>query len=164
MRSEGRIITRVLCITALALWAITIVGIGWLFVAGWTRPGTDARAEVILAPAERDVILGEMRQLLKSVHGVVTGLSAEDDEDGRKEAEQAARAAGMGMAADVNPSVMVKLPVPFKQMGMSVHRDFDALAEIIAGGAQDREVLSHLSSITSRCTTCHELYRLSVTP
>ena len=86
---------------------------------------------IVLAPAERDLILGEMRMLLKAVHGVVTGLAGQDQEAGRRQMEQAARSAGMGMAEDVNPALIAKLPLPFKQMGMSIHKDMDALAEAI---------------------------------
>ncbi len=49
------------------------------------------------------------------------------------------RAAGKGMAADVSPAIMVKLPLALKQMGMSVHRDFDALADaVVQGGVRHR--------------------------
>ena len=77
------------------------------------------------------MILGEMRMLLKAVHGVVTGLAGQDQTADRVQIEQAARSAGMGMAADVNPALMAKLPLPFKQMGMSIHKDMDALADAI---------------------------------
>jgi cytochrome c556 len=149
--------SRAFCIVALALWVIGIAGLGWLFIAGWTAPGSDGRTEVRLGPSERDQILAEMRQLLKSVHGVVAGMSQQD----LRQAEQAARTAGVGMAADVDPAIMAKLPLPFKQMGMSVHRDFDHLADAIAKGEAPERVLQQLSSITSRCTTCHDIYRLS---
>jgi len=56
---------------------------------------------------------------------------------------------------------MMKLPGAFKQMGMSVHKDMDALADAIAQKETPQEVLQRLSSITARCTTCHDLYRLS---
>ncbi len=142
-------------------WVLGTFVVGAAFVKGWTRPSADGRTEVRLASTERDLILAEMRQLLKSVHGVVTGLSDPGPSTGRKLAEQAARAAGMGMAEDVNPAIMVKLPLPLKQMGMSVHRDFDALADGIAQGESAARILERLSSITARCTTCHEMYRLS---
>lgn len=153
--------SRSLCTIALLLWVLSAAALGWLFVKGRTAPSTDGRMQVLLAPAERDQILGEMRLLLKAVHGVVTGLSGPEQQEGLKQAEQAARAAGMGMAADVDPALMVKLPLPFKQMGMSVHRDFDGLADAIAQGAPPAQIMNRLSSITSRCTTCHDLYRLS---
>ncbi|MFM8551526.1 MAG: hypothetical protein ACKOCD_04310 [Nitrospiraceae bacterium] len=149
------------CLAVLGLWILTLLAGGWLFVAGVTKPSADGRTDVLLTPSERDQILGEMRHLLQSVHGIVTAPGSPEQHTSRKQAEQAARAAGMGMAADVNPMIMAKLPLAFKQMGMSVHKDFDGLADAIANGASSTQVLTSLSSITSRCTTCHDLYRLS---
>ena len=75
--------------------------------------------------------------------------------------EQAARSAGMDMAADVNPALMAKLPLSFKQMGMSIHDDMDALADAIANKETSQQILQRLSSMTARCTTCHDVYRFS---
>lgn len=151
---------RVLGLGTLVLWIITVGMIVALFVQGHTRPGVDGRTEIILAPSERDLVLAEMRQLLKAVHGVVTVLGS--SEQNLKAAEGAARAAGMTMAADVNPAVMLKLPLPFKQMGMSIHKDMDRLADGIAQGESSVQILNRLSSMTSRCTTCHDMYRFGV--
>jgi len=150
-----------LCRMMLGLWIVTIGVIGWFFVQGWTTQGTDGRMQIVLAPAERDLILGEMRMLLKAVHGVVTGLASQDQEAGRSQMEQAARSAGMGMAEDVNPALMAKLPLPFKQMGMSIHQDMDALADAIVQKETQQQMLQRLSSMTARCTTCHDMYRFS---
>jgi cytochrome c556 len=116
---------------------------------------------IVLAPTERDMILGEMRMLLKAVHGVVTGLAAHDQEASRVQIAQAARSAGMDMAADVTPALMAKLPLSFKQMGMSIHQDMDALADAIVQKETPQQILQRLSSMTARCTTCHDLYRFS---
>ena len=150
---------RVLGVGALALWVLMMGVMVGLFVQGHTRPGTDGRTEIVLAPTERDLILAEMRQLLKAVHGVVTVLGSPDQN--LKVAEGAARAAGMAMAADVNPAVMLKLPLAFKQMGMSIHKDMDHLADGIAQGESSVQILHRLSSMTARCTTCHDMYRFS---
>jgi hypothetical protein len=150
-----------LCRIILGLWIVTIGVAGWFFVQGWTVPGTDGRIQIVLAPAERDLILGEMRMLLKGVHGVITGLSGQGQEADRTQIQQAARSAGMGMAADVNPALLEKLPLPFKQMGMSIHKDMDALADAIVQKETPQQVLQRLTSITARCTTCHDLYRFS---
>ncbi|ULA63568.1 MAG: hypothetical protein LZF86_110266 [Nitrospira sp.] len=150
------------CMGAVALWMIMIGAAGWFFVTGWTAKSTDGRTAILLAPAERDLILGEMRHLLKAVHGVVTGLADQDESAGRRQMEQAARAAGMGMAVDVNPAIMEKLPLPFKQMGMSIHRDMDALADAVANKETPQQILQRLANLTARCTTCHDLYRFSV--
>ena len=141
---------------AIVLWAITAGVFGYFFVRGWTSESSDRRTAIHLAPAERDLVLGEMRQMLHSVHNLVTGLSAGD----LTIMEEAARASGMGMAADVNPIIMAKLPIEFKQQGMSVHRDFDALADTIARGADQATVLREFTGITARCVGCHTSYRL----
>ena len=65
------------------------------FVKGATMSSSDGRTEIALAPAERDQILSEMRELLKGVQGVVTGVN----EQNAKGIEAAAQAVGMGMAA-----------------------------------------------------------------
>ncbi|MBC7839692.1 MAG: cytochrome c [Nitrospiraceae bacterium] len=151
-----------LCRITLGLWILTFGVAGWFFVQGWTAQGIDGRTQIMLAPAERDLILGEMRLLLKAVHGVVTGLAGQGQEVNRTQMEQVARSAGMHMAEDVNPALMAKLPLPFKQMGMSIHHDMDALADAIANKETSQQILQRLSSMTSRCTTCHDVYRFSV--
>lgn len=121
--------------------------------------GADGRTEILLAASERDQILGEMRQLLKSVDALIRAIG--DAQPDRTAMAQAARAAGMSMAADTNPAIMAKLPLPFKQMGMSIHKDMDALADAIVQNDTPQHVLQRLASMTARCTTCHDLYRFS---
>jgi cytochrome c556 len=150
-----------LCRITLGLWIVTIGVAGWFFVQGWTTKSTDGRREIVLAPAERDLILGEMRMLLKAVHGVVTGLAGQDEEANRAQMEQAARSAGMHMAADVNPALMAKLPLPFKQVGMSIHKDMDALADAVIQKETPQQILQRLSNMTARCTGCHDMYRFA---
>ena len=93
-------------------------------VRGNTAPGSDSRTAVILAPAERDLILREMRGFLSGVHDILDGLNKND----MKQVASAARRIGMQSAVDVNPALMTKLPLQLKQLGMSVHRDMDDLA------------------------------------
>lgn len=150
---------RNVCLGAIVLWVATLAAAGWVFVKGWTAMGSDGRTEVLLAPAERDQILAEMRQLLKAVDGVVRGLG--DAQSDRKSMESAARSAGMEMASDVEPALMAKLPLPFKQLGMSIHKDMDGLADAIAREETPQQILQRLSSMTARCTACHDMYRLS---
>lgn len=147
------------CTSVFLLWILTITMLGWFFIKGWTATGSDGRTEILLAGAERDQILAEMRQLLKAVDGIVRGLGAAEPD--RKLIQEAARAAGMSMAADVEPAFMAKLPLPFKQMGMSIHSDMDALADAITRNETSQQILQRLSSMTARCTACHDMYRFS---
>lgn len=153
-------LSSILCWIALAIWIIGAGVFAWFFVKGITSPSTDGRTAVLLAPVERDFILTEMRHLLQAVHGIITGVSHPDQSEGYAQAALAAHSAGMEMAADDNPALLLKLPLPMKQLGMSVHRDFDELADAISAGASSGDILQRLSSITNRCVTCHEMYQL----
>lgn len=147
------------CIAAIILWVVTLSVGGWFFAKGVTERGSDGRTEIVLAEAERNQILAEMRLLLKAVDGLIRGLGEPDPDP--KQMEATARAVGMGMAADAEPTIMVKLPLPFKQMGMSIHKDMDALADAIARHETPQQILHRLSSMTARCTACHDMYRIS---
>lgn len=145
------------CMVAVVLWIMTIAVLGWFFVKGLTAKGSDGRTEILLAAAERDHILAEMRQLLKAVDGVVRELG--EPKPDLKQMEAAAREVGMHMAADTEPAIMAKLPLPFKQMGMSIHKDMDALADAVVQRETSQQLLKRLASMTARCTACHDMYR-----
>ena len=145
------------CMVVVVLWIMTIAVLGWFFITGLTAKGSDGRTEILLAAAERDQILAEMRQLLKAVDGVVRELG--EPKPDLKQMEAAAREVGMYMAADTEPTIMAKLPLPFKQMGMSIHKDMDALADAITQQETPQQLLKRLSSMTARCTACHDMYR-----
>lgn len=147
------------CMAVFVLWVATLAVLGWLFIKGLTAEGSDGRTEILLATAERDQILAEMRQLLKAVDGVVRELG--EPKPDLKLMEAAARAVGMHMAADTEPAIMAKLPLPFKQMGMSIHQDMDSLADAIVQNESPQQILLRLSSMTARCTACHDMYRFS---
>lgn len=147
------------CMAVFVLWVTTLAVLGWLFIKGLTAEGSDGRTEILLATAERDQILAEMRQLLKAVDGVVRELG--EPKPDLKLMEAAARAVGMHMAADTEPAIMAKLPLPFKQMGMSIHQDMDSLADAIVQNESPQQILQRLSSMTARCTACHDMYRFS---
>lgn len=148
------------CTSVFVLWILTIAVLGWFFIKGWTAEGSDGRTEILLAAAERDQILAEMRLLLKAVDGIVRGLG--EPKRDVKQMEETARAAGIHMAADTEPAIMAKLPLPFKQLGMSIHKDMDALADAIARNETPQQILQRLSSMTARCTACHDMYRFGI--
>lgn len=148
---------RLIAWATLGLWIATVAVVAILFVRGSTAPSSDGRRAILLSPAERDLVLGEMRAMLGSVQGVVQGVHAND----LKQAAAAARASGMAAAVDLEPGLMAKLPLEFKQLGMSVHRGFDDMATAVDQGAADRdEVLRRLGAQLSACVGCHAAYRI----
>ncbi|MBI5162700.1 MAG: hypothetical protein HY985_02225 [Magnetospirillum sp.] len=138
---------------ALALWLVTIAGLGWVFVKGNTRASTDGRTAIVLAAADRDFVLAEMRQMLQAVRGVTTALAAGDG----AAAAEAARAAGGAATHHVPPTLMAALPAEFKHLGLGMHRGFDDLA---AAAEPVPAQLQRLSALLSLCVSCHQAYRL----
>ena len=150
---------RMLSVVAIALWLATVAVAGFFFIRGQTRVAADGRTAVLLAPDERDLVLTEMRGLLGSVQGVVDGVKAGN----LKQVAEAARASGMAAAADVNPALMAKLPLEFKQLGLGLHRRFDEIASQADSGASREDILAALSAQLSACVACHASYRIEAT-
>lgn len=116
----------------------------------------DKRMEISLLPEERQLVLGEMRSLLAGLKGIIKGLSTENFELVKKSAV----GNGMGMAQDVNPALIAKLPMSFKAMGMGVHISFDELAAKIPG-ATSKEILKEVDGIMNSCVTCHSVFKIT---
>jgi hypothetical protein len=153
--------TRMLSVAAITLWLVTIAVAVFFFVRGQTRVAPDGRTAVLLAPDERSLVLTEMRGMLGAVQGIVDGVNAGN----MKQAAKAARVSGMAAAADVNPALMAKLPLEFKEFGLSVHKRFDEIATEADSGAPREHMLASLSTQLSACVACHASYRIEmVTP
>lgn len=147
---------RMLTWLSLGLWLATVIVIAVFFIRGQTTPSADGRRAIALAPAERDLVLGEMRAMLGSVQGVVDGLQAHD----AKQVAAAARASGMSAAVDLSPALMAKLPLEFKTLGLNTHRGFDELAQVAEKGASGDDLLKKLGTQLAACVGCHAGYRL----
>lgn len=148
--------TNKLALGAILLWLVTVTVFAWFFVRGNTSAGTDKRTAIVLAPAERGLILTEMRAFLAGVHDILEGLNRNDV----KQVARAARAVGTASAADVNPAIMAKLPLPFKQLGMSVHHDMDDLAQAAESGKPAAELQGMLTNTMTKCVSCHSAWQL----
>ena len=147
--------TRWIAFTAIALWAITIASVIVMIIRGQTVPSTDGRTAVQLAPTERDLVLADMRIMLRSVQGVVLGLAR--GEAGK--AAAAARSSGVAMG-ETRPLMAVKFPMAFRQMSVSVHQGFDRLAADAEAGVPPAKLYEALGTLVGTCLACHEAYRL----
>lgn len=117
---------------------------------------TDTRQRLVLAPAQRDMMLAEMRLMLASVGRILQGLSDGD----RPAAEQAARAAGIAGSADMDPHITSRLPRQFLEWAMHTHHGFDGLADRIKSGGSQADIIRGLATLTGNCVACHAVYRL----
>jgi hypothetical protein len=141
---------------ALLLWLVTIAIFAWFFIRGITVAGTDGRAAIVLQPGERDLVLSEMRGLLVATQQILEGANQGD----MQRIGKAAHAAGMAGAADVNPALMAKLPIEFKQLGMSVHQEMDDIAKAAEGGKSPAEILQMASDTLNKCVACHAAWQI----
>jgi len=141
---------------AILLWIVTIAMFAWFFVRGSTAAGTDNRTAVVLKANERNLILLEMRGMLSATHGILEGINQGDI----NQVIKSSRSAGMAAAADVNPALMGKLPLPFKTLGMGVHQSMDELARAAESGKPAPELLKMLSDTLSKCVACHAAWQL----
>jgi len=139
-----------------AIWLVTLGAFLIFFIKGNTTTSTDNRRAIHLSPAEKDVVLGEMRTVLKALNGTIKSLG----QNNFKEAAIAASGAGGKIAVDINPVIMTKLPLEFKKLGMSMHDDFDKLSADLNKNLSQQESLVRLGEITNKCIACHATYRL----
>ncbi len=146
-------------ITALILWAVTISILGFMFVKGQTVKSTDGRTGIVLQDGERDFVLTEMRDLLTSINGIMTSL-AKDDYPAAAEWARKVGLKGHSTIESQNPAIMAKLPIGFKQMGMSLHKDFDEVADMIDKKMSQKEIMGRMGETTSKCISCHSTFKL----
>ncbi|MHB1214040.1 MAG: hypothetical protein ACYCY9_03540 [Thiobacillus sp.] len=120
------------------------------------EPGHDGRIVLALTPDERAMILDEMRLFLDGVQKMTGALGQQD----MPAVADAARGLGQKMAHAVPPALRAKLPAEFRQLGFSVHRDFDQIA-LDAGSMQDVSYsLTQLSATLQKCVSCHAMYQI----
>ncbi len=144
-------------ITALLIIGVLTVG-SWFFIRGNVTDADDGRISILLTAAERDFVLAEMRGLLEAVETITFELS----ENNMAGVAAAAKSVGMGSGGGEPVTLIAKLPLEFKTLGMGIHRAFDDLAMEADDLGDGNIVLGQLSTLLSSCTSCHAAYRFDV--
>ena len=150
-----------LYVVVIVLLVLVIVAMAYKFIVlGSTGGTTDGRTVVLIEPGERTFVLGEMRGLLAGVQEISQALAGDDV------ARVAKIARGLGMQADTGapPGLMGKLPLEFKKLGLSVHSDFDAIADNAEAMAAPKDLLRQMSSLMQKCVACHNIYQFNSPP
>lgn len=144
-------------VTAASLAAV--VAMGYLFlVRGSVTGSADGRTAILLAGSERDLVLAEMRGFLESVQAIVAAASRND----MATVAASARKVGSAAANEVPVTVMGKLPLEFKTLGLATHSAFDEIALEAEGIGSGEAVLAGLGTLLLNCTSCHAGYRLAL--
>jgi len=141
----------------IAALLVVIAAMAYKFiVAGSVEKAQDGRLAIVLEPAERAFVLGEMRGFVAGLQQLTAALARDD----MKAAAAAARGMGMG-AAHAAPAPMVgKLPLEFKTLGFGVHREFDTIALDAESLGDPTHTLTQLAGTLGKCVACHSAYQI----
>jgi len=139
-----------LLISLLAAGAFKVI------VLGNTGKADDGRTAVLLEPAERQAVLGEMRLLLETTQAIVEAL-ADDD---LAAVEKAARPVGSAAIATVDFSLRAKLPLQFKELGFGTHYAFDDIANMAKDGKPVKAIQRKMAETMNNCLACHMAFQL----
>jgi len=119
-----------------------------------TLNATDQRISLKLTESEQVAFLTEMRQMLMSIQGIISGIG----ENNPEKIIKAARYSGNRMARATPQSVKAKIPKAFQEIGGPTHMMFEEL--VIRAETDDMETLTQFTGeIMQQCITCHEMYK-----
>ncbi|MCC7326363.1 MAG: hypothetical protein IT521_06115 [Burkholderiales bacterium] len=142
---------------AIVVLLLVIAAMVYKFVvSGSTAPAEDGRVAVILAPAERALVLREMRSFVDGIQRMTDALSRDD----MKAVATAARSMGIEKAHDAPLSMVAKLPLAFKTLAFGTHREFDTIAADAEAIGKPAHTLAQLSAVLQKCVACHAGYQL----
>lgn len=150
--AKSRIYPVIITVLLLVIAAMTYKFI----VAGSTEKADDGRLAIVLAPAERALMLREMRAFVAGLQLMSDALSRDD----MKGVAKAARAMGSAKAHDVPLALMGKLPLGFKTLAFSVHGGFDTIASDAETIGRPKHTLGQLSAVLQQCVACHGSYQV----
>jgi len=145
------------CWALSALLFLTVLGMAYLFLLrGNITASDDGRTAIAITAGERNLVLGDMRGFLEAVQAI-TSAAAEGD---MSAAAEAASAVGMASAGNAPPTLMGKLPLEFKTLGLETHSLFDDLAKAASDNGDASAVMAGLGDLMLNCTSCHAGYKL----
>lgn len=115
----------------------------------------DKRISLGFTAEEKAEFLTEMRQMLTSIQGIMTGIGTND----RELIIKSAKYSGNRMARATPASIINKTPLSFKQIGGPTHMKFEELA--IVAEDDDMETLAELTGeLMKNCLACHATFKV----
>lgn len=136
--------------TALVFWL-------GLVTQGAMAGDVDTRQKLVLNQEQRSLVLTEMRMMFASTQGIVAALSQDD----MAAVAKYARSSGMAMGREAGGHLHHALPAEFKQLGMSVHQDFDMIATDAESFKDPKHTLQQLGAVMNKCIACHTVYQIA---
>ena len=123
-----------------------------------TTMNPDSRIVVTVNAHAQAELLAEMRAHLVNVQNLLEALSHND----LKGVARAARASGVASATETADELIVRLPRGFIALGLSMHQDFDRIADRAVQGEGADRLLATTAVVLQKCVACHTMYQLRV--
>lgn len=115
----------------------------------------DSRIGLNFTESEKNEFLSEMRQMLASIQGILTGIGTEN----RELIIRSARYSGNRMARNTPESIRKKLPQSFKDIGGPTHLLFEEL--VIRAETDDMDTLAEFTGqLMKNCLSCHATFKV----
>src|SRR5262245_29647763 len=120
-------------------------------------PAKDERKAIALTEPTFLFVLGEMRNLMDALQGVMEAAGKGDWD----KAAAAADKSGMKASKATPKEVTAELPDEIKQMSRQMRLAFDAVAETASSKRDAAAVSARLAETILICNTCHHSYRFT---
>ena len=131
-----------------------LLAINCLSVFAADDANKDKRISLSLTASEKAVFLSEMRQMLASIQGIITGIGEGD----RQLIITSARYSGNRMARETPDSIKQKTPQSFKDIGGPTHMMFEEL--VVRTETDDMDMLALLTGkLMQQCLACHAMFK-----
>lgn len=121
-----------------------------------SQDNPDKRLYLNLLPAERDLVLQEMRNFLYVIQLISDALTRDD----MVSVAKAAQTMGSNAANEIPPHVVAKLPDDFKQLAGQVHMAFDTIALDAESLGETKHTLGQIGTMLQTCAACHAIYQI----
>lgn len=116
----------------------------------------DNRQVINLNAMQRNHVLTEMRALLAATQNIAGALAKDD----MAAVAKSAKAVGFNMKHKAENALHSVLPREFMMLGMSMHKDFDFIAEDATAINNPKHTLQQLSETLAKCSACHAAYQI----
>lgn len=147
------------CWASIMVLLLVVFGGAYKFLfQGVTEQASDGRMAIKLNENEKNLVLEEMRAFLTSTQQIIASINSKD----LKQVAKSARAVGRAAQDAVPGTLMGKLPMEFKKLGVDTHNKFDLLAMDAEQLEDAAHSMNQLEELLQNCVACHASYRIEL--
>lgn len=145
-------------IIAIVSLLLNVVLIYLFVIKGNTTTSNDERTAINMSEVNKDFVLAEMREFLKSVQQINEGIL----ENNPEKIIKAGNKSGGSVIEHAPQGLLKTLPISFKSLGFSTHDMFDEIAESAKTNFDKTTAQKQLNLLLYNCVACHQAYKINV--